>query len=89
MGQDERFWENTITSDEKWCFAYDTATKLQSAKWVGQNNTKPNKLQFKNSRLNTMLLVFFDEEFVIHRDFVPEGQNVNAEFYVGVLGRLL
>jgi hypothetical protein len=27
---------------------------------------------------------FFDAEGVIHRQFVPEGQKVNAEFYVGV-----
>ena len=32
---------------------------------------------------------FFDVEGVIHPEFVPEGQKVNAEFYVGVLGRLL
>ena len=27
MGQDEHFWENIITGDETWCFAYDPATK--------------------------------------------------------------
>ena len=27
MGQDERFWEDIIASDETWCFAYDMATK--------------------------------------------------------------
>jgi len=27
MGQDERFWENIITSDETWRFAYGPATK--------------------------------------------------------------
>ena len=27
--------------------------------------------------------------FVIHQESVPEGQKVNAEFYVGVLDRLL
>jgi len=32
---------------------------------------------------------FFDAEGVIHREFVVEGQKVNAEFYVGVLDRLL
>ena len=32
---------------------------------------------------------FFGEEGVIHREFVPEGQKVNTEFYVGVLDRLL
>jgi len=32
---------------------------------------------------------FFDAEGVIHREFVPEGQKVNADFCVGVLDRLL
>ena len=36
-----------------------------------------------------MLIFFFDAEGVIHREFVSEGQKVNAEFYVGVLDRLL
>ena len=36
-----------------------------------------------------MLIVFFDAEGVIHREFVPGGQKVNAEFYAGVLDRLL
>jgi len=50
MGQDERFWEN-ITGDETWCFAYDPATKRQSAEWVGQNSPKPKKLRFQKSRV--------------------------------------
>jgi len=36
-----------------------------------------------------MLIVFSDAEGVIHWQFVPERQTVNAEFYVGVLDRLL
>ena len=37
-----------------------------------------------------MLIVFFsDAEGVIYREFLHEGQKVNAEFYVGVLDRLL
>ena len=44
MGQDERFWDNIITGDETWCFAYDPATKQQSADWVAQNSPKPNKM---------------------------------------------
>ena len=36
-----------------------------------------------------MLIVFLEAEGVIHREFVPEGQKVNAEFYVGVLDRLV
>ena len=36
-----------------------------------------------------MLIVFFDAEGAIHREFVPEGQKVNTELYVGVLDPLL
>jgi len=36
-----------------------------------------------------MLIAFFDAEGVIHREFVPEGQKVNAEIFVSVLDRLL
>ena len=79
-GQDEHFWENIITGDKTWCFAYDPATKRQSAEWVGQNCPKPKKLRFQKSRVKTMLIAFFDTEGVIHREFVPEGQTVNAEF---------
>jgi len=32
---------------------------------------------------------FFDAEGAIHREFVPEGQKLNADLFVGVLGRLL
>jgi len=89
MGQDEYFGENIITGDETWCFACDPATKWQNAEWVGQNSPKPKKLRFQKSRVKTMLIVFFDAEGVIHGEFVPEGQKVNAEFYVGALDRLL
>ena len=39
--------------------------------------------------MKTILIVFFNAEGVIHREFVPEGQKENAEFYVGVLDWLL
>jgi len=108
------FGENIITGDETWCFAYDPATKRQSAEWVGQNSPKPKKLRFQKSRHQTTecrvggaklsktkettiskitseedVNFFFDAEGVIRREFVSEGQKVNAEFYVGVLDRLL
>jgi hypothetical protein len=28
-----------------------------------------------------MLIVFFDAQGVIHREFVPEGQTVNGQFF--------
>ncbi len=35
-----------------------------------------------------MLILFFDSKGVIHHEYVPEGQTVNAIFYVQVLDRL-
>jgi hypothetical protein len=36
-----------------------------------------------------MLINFFDSQGVVHKEFVPEGKTVNAEFYKGVMDRLL
>jgi len=36
-----------------------------------------------------MLIIFLDSQDVVHKDFVTEGKTVNAEFYKGVMDRLL
>ena len=36
-----------------------------------------------------MLIIFFDSQGVVHKEFVPEGKTVNAEFYKGVIDRIL
>ena len=55
----------------------------------GVKFSKTKETAIQKSRVKMMLIVFFDAEGVIRREFVPEGQKVNAEFYVGVLDRLL
>jgi hypothetical protein len=32
---------------------------------------------------------FFDSQGIVHKEFVPQGKPVNAEFYKGVMDRLL
>ena len=36
-----------------------------------------------------MLIAFFDSKGLIHREFVPNGQTVNAKFYLEVMKRLM
>ena len=36
-----------------------------------------------------MLIVFFDGQGIVHKEFVQEGCTVNAEYYKGVLDRLI
>jgi len=35
-----------------------------------------------------MIICFFDQEGIVHREFVPPGMTVNADFYCDVLRRL-
>jgi len=40
------------------------------------------------SATKSMLIMFFDIRGIVHHEFAPEGQTVNAEFYCNVLPRL-
>jgi len=86
---DPDFFKKTVTGDETWCFAYNPTTKRQSAAWVGETLTRPKKLRFQKSHVKTMLVIFFDWQGVIHKEFVLEGDTINAVYYKGVMERLL
>jgi hypothetical protein len=86
---DKNFLNKIITGDETRCFAYDHETKRQSSEWVGETSTQSKKLKFQRSRIKPTLIIFIDSQGVVHKEFVPEGKTVNAEFYKGVLDRLL
>ena len=77
------FLNKIVTGDETWCFAYDPATKQQSSEWVGETSPRPKKLKFQRSHIKTMFIIFFISQGVVHKESVPEGKTVNAEFYKG------
>jgi hypothetical protein len=77
---DKNFFNKIMTGDETWCFAYDPETKRQSSEWVGETSPRLKKLKFQRSRIKTMLIIFFDSQGVVHKEFVPEGKIVNADF---------
>ena len=86
---DKNFLDKVSTGDESCCFAYDPETKRQSPEWVGEHSPRPKKLLFQKSWVKTMLIVFFDGQGIVHKEFVQEGCTVNAEYYKGVLYRLI
>ena len=85
---DPDFFKEIVTGNET-CFAYDLTTKRQSTAWVGETSPQPKKLQFQKSHVGTMLVVFFDWQGVIHKEFVSEGETINAVYYKVVMERLL
>ena len=45
--------------------------------------TKTSRLQ--KSKVKTLLITFFDNKDIIHKEFVTAGQTINATFYQAVL----
>jgi len=86
---DKHFFHKLITGDETRCFANDPERKRQSSEWVGETYRRPKKLKFQRSRIKTILIIFFDSQGAVHKEFLPERKTVNTEFYKGVLDRLL
>jgi hypothetical protein len=85
----QKFFNKIITGDETWRFAFDPETKRQSSEWVGETSLRPKKLKSPKVLHQAMLINFFDSQGVVHKESIPEGKTVNADFYIGVMDRLL
>jgi hypothetical protein len=70
----QKILNKIIKGDETWCFAYDPETKRQSFEWVGQTSPRLKKMKFQMSRINTTLIIFFNSQDIVHKEFVPEGK---------------
>ncbi len=44
--------------------------------------------RMSESKVKTILIIFFDSQGIVHKEFVPPGSTVNAAFYKEVLLRL-
>ena len=81
--------ENIVTGDETWCYQFDPESKRQSMTCCSPTPPRPKKSRQQKSKVKTPLIVFFDNKGIIHKEFVPAGQTINAAFYQEVLNRLL
>jgi len=82
------FLERVITGDESWFYEYDLELKTQSMEWKSKNDPRTKKCRKSRSKIKVMLIVFFDYRGIVHHEYLPEGQTVNAILYVEVLKRL-
>lgn len=86
--EDPTIMSRLITGDESWIYGYDPETKQQSSQWKSPQSPRPKKARQVKSATKSMLVIFFDIHGVVHREFVPQGQTVNAAFYCDILRRL-
>jgi len=85
---DPSFMSRVITGDESWVYGYDPKTKQQSLQWKSPGSPRPEKARQSHSTTKSMLIVFFNIQGIVHYEFAPQGQTVNAGFYCSVLRRL-
>ncbi|GFV30788.1 mariner Mos1 transposase [Trichonephila clavipes] len=67
---------------------YDPKAKLQSPQWKLSGSPWPKKARQVRSKIKVMLIVFVDADGIVHREYAPQGQTVNKEFYLDVMKRL-
>jgi hypothetical protein len=65
-----------------------TPKQSDSSEWVDELSSQPKKPKFQRYRIKTVL-IFFESQGIAHKEFVPEGKIVNAEFYKAVMDCLL
>ena len=65
------FISNIITGEETWVYGYEPETKQQSSQWKLPNSLQPKKALEVRSNVKSMLIVFFDIQGVVHKEFVP------------------
>ena len=70
-------------------FAYDPKTKRQSSVWVGETSPRLKKLIFQRSHIKNMLIIFSALQDIVHKQFIPEGKTIIAEFCKGIMDHLL
>jgi len=78
---DPSFMSRVITGNESWVYGYDPETKQQFSQWKSPGSPRPKKARQIRSMTKSMLIVFFDIRGIVHHEFAPQGQTVNAGFY--------
>ena len=66
-------------------FDYDPEIKRQSEERQTKISPRPKKARMSRSRVKTMIIAFFENHGIVHKEFVPPGHTVNHAFYKDVL----
>ncbi len=86
--QDPLFLWTLITGDESWFSILEPEQKQQSCLWMGPGERRPRKALRSRQAKKTMMEVFFDDQGVVHLEFLPPKMSVTSKVYTGILSRL-
>ncbi len=82
--------QTVITGDETWVALHEVETKQSSCVWIpkGSRDERPQKAKRQRAERKTMLTTFFDVKGVVHTEFLPPRETVDADLYCDTLRRL-
>ncbi len=86
--QDPLFLWSIITGDESWFSVLEPEQKQASCQWMGPNELRPKKALRSCQAQKTMMEVFFDDQGIVHLEFLPPKMTVTVKVYIGILSRL-
>ena len=78
-----------VAQDESWMFVWNPEDKRSSMVWLDPQEERPQKPPIERTTLKIMLVVFFDKDGVIYREFVPRGLGITGDLYRQILMRFL
>jgi len=82
------FLSRLVTMDETWLCHCDPETKQQLMEWRHSASPRPEKFRVQKSDGKFLASIFWDQDSILHIDYLPKGQTINAEYYSSLLVRL-
>jgi len=71
--------------DETWLYHYDPETKQQSVEWGHRGSPHPKKFRVQKSAGKVLASILWDQDGILHIDYLPKGQTINTEYYLSLL----
>ena len=74
--------DRVITGDESWFWCYQPQTKRSTLAWLRSNERRLQKPVQDCYVRKVMVIVFWDSQGVVHREFMADGRGINAAAYL-------
>ena len=82
------FLSRIVTTDESWFHYYEPETKAQSSQWKAKGEPTPLKAATVAWTRKQMATVFWDRGGILQIDWLPQGEMINSDYFIGCLRHL-
>ncbi len=74
--------DRVLTGDESWFWCYEPHMKRSTNAWLRSHERRPQKVSKDRYVRKVMLIIFWNSQGVIHREFMANGQGVDRHVYL-------